>query len=103
MRGPFRSRKKAQLIRPITAGMLAKITPADTALVMLTPYNMQIDNRKLPKGDSMKTSHLTCGVNGGSCAGARSQGDMASAAMPKRSQASRNTGNTATSGLDKAT
>ena len=79
------------------------ITPAETALVRLTPYSMQIENRKLPRNDSRKTRRRVARVMGGSFAGLRSQGSMASAPMPKRSQASRNTGNAATSGLDSAT
>ena len=38
-----------------TAGIDAMITPADTALVRLTPNSMQIENMKLPRKDSRKT------------------------------------------------
>src|SRR4051812_101566 len=48
-RGATRSRRNAQLISATTAGIDAMITPADTALVMLTPNNMQIEKRKFPR------------------------------------------------------
>ena len=86
-----------------TAGIDAMITPADTALVRLTPNSMQIENRKLPRKDSRNTRPRVRGVIGGSSGGRRSQCGIASAAMPKRSQASSSTGNAATSGLDRAT
>ena len=38
------------------AGIAAMITPADTALVRLTPNSMQIENRKLPRKDSRNSS-----------------------------------------------
>jgi hypothetical protein len=41
-----------------TAGMAAKMTPADTALVMLTPNSMQIEKRKFPRNDSKNNSPL---------------------------------------------
>ena len=103
IRAPMRSRRKTQLMRAMTAGMLAITTPAETALVKLTPYNMQIENRKLPRSDSRNSSSRMRGAKGASLAGLRNQGSMATAAMPKRIQASRNTGRMATSGLDKAT
>ena len=86
-----------------TAGIEAMITPADTALVMLTPNSMQIENRKLPRKDSRNTSLRVWAVMGASPNGLRSQCSMASPPMPKRSQASRNTGIAATKGLDSAT
>ena len=79
------------------------ITPAETALVMLTPNSMQMENRKLPRNDSRNTSRLVCADIGASPAGLRSQCSMARPPMPKRSQASRNTGIAAASGLDRAT
>ncbi len=79
------------------------ITPAATALVMLTPYNMQIEKRKLPRNDSKNTSCFVCCVMGASSAGFLSQCSMAAPPMPKRSHASRKTGKTATNGLDSAT
>ena len=78
-------------------------TPAETALVMLTPNSMQMENRKLPRNDSRNSSRRVRPESGGSSAGLRSQGSIATAAMPKRIQASRNTGRAATSGLDSAT
>ena len=51
----------------------AMITPAETALVMLTPYNMESENRKLPRKDSRNSRRRVCGVMGGSSAGRRSQ------------------------------
>ena len=78
-------------------------TPADTALVRLTPYSMQIENRKLPRNDSRNSSSRVRPLSAGSPAGLRSHGSMASPPIPKRSQASRNTGIAPTSGLDSAT
>ena len=103
IRAPISSFRKTQLIRATTAGMAAMITPADTALVRLTPNSMQIENRKLPRNDSRNSSCLVCRVMGASLAGFLSQPAMAMPPMPKRSQASRNTGRAATSGLDSAT
>ena len=102
-RGAIFSFRNNQLMMATTAGMLAMMTPAETALVMLTPNNMQMENRKLPKKDSRNTSLRIDADMGGSSAGRRSQGNMATAAMPKRNHAKRNTGKAATSGLDKAT
>ena len=99
----MRSRRNSQLITATAAGIAAKMTPAATALVRLTPYNMQIENRKLPRKDSRNTSMRVWPVIGGSCAGLRSHGNIATAAIPKRIQPSRKTGNAATRGLDKAT
>ena len=79
------------------------ITPADTALVMLTPVIMQIENRKLPRNDSRKTSIRVLRVSGASFAGFRIQRNMATAPIPKRNQANKNTGKAATSGLVSAT
>ena len=79
------------------------ITPAETALVMLTPKSMQIENMKLPRKDSRKISLRVVGVIGASFAGLRSQCNMPNPPMPKRSQASRKTGRAATRGLDRAT
>ena len=103
MRRLMRSRRNSQLISAMTAGMPARITPADTALVRLTPYSMQIENRKLPTKDSRNSRRRVCAVKGASSAGLRNQGSMAMAAMPNRIHASSSTGNAATSGLDKAT
>ena len=103
IRNVMRSRKKAQLIKATTAGIDAMITPAETALVMLTPNSMQIEKRKLPSRDSRNTSARVRLVIGGSSAGRRSQCGIASAAMPNRNHASRKTGKAATSGLESAT
>ncbi len=97
------SPRNSQLINAIIAGMPARMTPADTAVVMLTPYNMQIENRKLPTNDSRNSRVRTWGVIAASWAGLRNQGSIATAAMPKRIQPSRNTGRAATSGLESAT
>ena len=102
-RGPMRSPKKNQLSKATTVGMAAMMTPADTAVVMLTPNSMQMVNKKLPRKDSRKIRRLVAAVMGGSPAGLRSQCGMAKEPMPKRSQASKATGNTAIKGLDKAT
>ena len=79
------------------------ITPADTALVRLTPSSMHTENKKLPRNDSRNKSPRRRGVRGGSSAGRGSQWAIASAPMPKRSHASSITGNAATRGLDSAT
>jgi hypothetical protein len=84
--------------------MAAITTPAATADVSSTPYSMQIENRKLPRKLSQNSSRRSCGDSGASPGSRRrTQCAMATAAMPKRSQASRNTGNTATSRRDRPT
>jgi len=103
MRGPMYSLKKTQLSTATTAGMAAMMTPADTALVMLTPNNMQMENRKLPRKDSRNSNCLVLRVMGASPSGFLSQPTMAMPPMPKRNQASKNTGSAATSGLLSAT
>ena len=60
MRGTMRSRRNAQLSSATTAGIEAMMTPADTALVRLTPNSMQMENRKLPRKDSRNTSRRVC-------------------------------------------
>ena len=79
------------------------MTPAETAVVSLTPEIMNTVNRKLPRKDSKNTSPRVWRVSGGSSAGLRSQCAMATPPMPKRSQASRKTGNTTARGLVSAT
>jgi len=64
---------------------------------------MQTENRKLPKKDSRKSSLRSRALSTGSSGALRVQLAIATAAMPKRIQASKNTGNTATSSLDKPT
>ena len=66
MRAVMRSRKMTQLINATTAGIAAMMTPADTALVMLTPNNMQMENRKLPKNDCRNSCHDSERLRGGS-------------------------------------
>ena len=78
-------------------------TPAATAPVRLTPATMHRVKRKLPISASKNNSPCVRRDRGASCAGAGSQCSMATAPMAKRSQASSSTGNTATSGLDRAT
>ena len=68
-----------------------------------TPNNMKMENRKLPRKDSRNSSRRVWLEISGSPAGFFSQFHMATPPMPKRNQASRNTGNTSTKGLDKAT
>ena len=80
-----------------------RIAPAASAVVRATPNSMQIENRKLPKKDSRNSRRRSRGDRRGSTGSRRTQRDMATAAMPKRSQASRKIGNTATSSLDSAT
>ena len=67
------------------------------------PASMQIENRKLPKNDSRNSSRWMRASSGASSAGRRSQGAIATAAIAKRSQASRNTGKITTSALEKPT
>jgi len=103
MRAAMRSRRNSQLKTATTDGIEAITTPADTALVMLTPYNMQMENRKFPRKDSRnRRSRIRLSINGSS-AGLRSHGSIARPPIPKRIQASRNTGMAATSGLESAT
>ena len=73
------------------------MTPAATALVMLTPNSMQIENRKLPRNDSTKSKRLVLELMGISVAGFLSQCSIAAPPMPKRNQASKKTGMTAIS------
>ena len=103
MRTVMRSRRKSQLATATAAGMDAMITPADTALVRLTPNSMKIENRKLPRNDSRKTRPRVRALMGASSGARRSQCGMANAAMPNRSHASSSTGKAATSGLERAT
>ena len=97
------SRRNSQLMTATQAGMEAMITPAEVALVRLTPEIMQMVNRKLPKSDCRNSSPRVCVVIGGSSGVLRSQCGMATTPMPKRSQASRKIGNVAASGFDNAT
>jgi hypothetical protein len=103
IRTPIRSLRKYQLISAETAGMAAKMTPADTALVMLTPKSMQIEKRKFPKKDSKNKSPLVRRSIGSSDVGFFSHPAIATAAIPKRSQANKKTGIAATRGLESAT
>src|SRR5450830_576037 len=76
-RTPMRSRRKIQLNKATTAGITDMMTPADTALVMLTPVIMQIENRKLPRNDSRNTSNFMfsiCMITGVSMTSAVSAG-----------------------------
>ena len=79
------------------------VTPAVTALVMATPLIMHSVKRKLPKKDSKNSSNLVWPDSAASFAGRLSQPSMAITPMPKRSQASNMTGNTAANGLESAT
>ena len=98
---------------------MARITPAVAAEVIATPCSMKIENRKFPKNDigssvrhSARAGSLRAAPAGdaapaerpaGGSSQGRAQGSIASAAMPNRSQASRNTGSAAVSGRDSAT
>ena len=95
--------RNTQLISATTAGMAAMITPAETAVVMLTPKSMQIEKRKLPKKDSRKRYFRVAGDMGNSSAGRLSQCRVAKPPMPNRNHANKNTGSTSTKGLDSAT
>ena len=103
VRGAMRSRRKSQLISATVAGMPAMITPATTAELCFIPNSRQIENRKLPKKDSRKSSHRVRRESGASAGPRRSHGSMNTAAMPKRRKASRKTGKTSTSSLDSPT
>jgi hypothetical protein len=92
-RGATRSRRNSQLSRATAAGMAA-MTPADTAVVSFTPEIMHSVNRKLPKrlqeqqAPRLRRQRRLIG-------GLAQPVRMAAAPMPKRSQASRKTGNMA--------
>ena len=98
-----RSPRNTRDISATTPGSAAMITPAASAVLMATPYSMQIENRKLPRKLSKKSSTRSWRARGVSLAGRRTQPAIATAAMPKRSQASRKIGKTATSSLDSPT
>ncbi len=102
-RGATRSRRNVQLSTATAAGMAAMMTPADTALVSLTPLIMHSVNRKLPRKDSRNSRRRVRGESGGSPGGFFSQCAIATPPMPKRNQASSSTGKTAASGLESAT
>ena len=103
-RGVMRSRRKAHDISATAAGMAAMITPAASAVLCSTPNSMQIENRKLPRKLSQNSSTRSWRDSGASpLPRRRTQCAIATAAMPKRSHASRKTGTTATSTLDKPT
>ena len=102
-RPPGRSPSRAQERTATRAGIAAMITPAASAELRYTPASMQIENRKLPKNDSRNSRRRVGASRGCSFAGRRSQGAIATAAIAKRSQASRNTGKITTSALEKPT
>ena len=86
-----------------TAGIAAMITPAASAEVRATPNSMHTENRKLPKKDSRNSSQRSCGLSRASPGWRFTQPAMATAAMPKRSQASRKIGSTSTRIFDRPT
>ena len=102
-RGGMRSCRKSRDSTATAAGMAAITTPAATAELSITPYSMQIEKRKLPRKLSQKSRYRSCCDSGVSPAWRGSQLNIATAPMPKRSHASRNTGNTASSSFDKPT
>jgi len=65
------------------------ITPAASAEVRATPNSMHTENRKLPKKDSRNSSQRSCGLRRASPGCRFTQPAIATAAMPKRSQASK--------------
>ena len=79
------------------------ITPAASAEVSATPNSMHTENRKFPKKDSRNSNCRSWRDSGASAGGRVTHPAIATAAMPKRSPASRNTGNTATSTFDRPT
>ena len=85
------------------AGIAAIAMPAATAEVSATPLSMQTEKRKLPKKLSQNSSQRSRLPRRGSPGVRRSQPSIATAAMPKRSQASSSTGNSTTSAFDSAT
>jgi hypothetical protein len=97
------SRETAQDSRATVAGSAAITTPAATAEVAATPKSMQIEKPKLPRKLSQNNSRRSRAANAGSPTARGSQCGIASAAMPKRSQASRKTGKTPTSNFDSPT
>ena len=103
VRSLMRSPRMAKESRATTAGMAAMMTPAASAVLRTMPNSMQIENRKLPKNDSRKSSRRERASRAGSPAGRRSQPAITTAAMPKRIQASRKTGKTMTSAFEKPT
>ena len=102
-RTEMRAFKNAHDSKATAAGMAAKLKPAAKAEVMLTPYNMKIEKRKLPMKLSQNNQRRSTGLSGGSLRAGCNQGHIASAAIANRSQASKNTGKTATRALDKPT
>jgi len=99
----MRSPRNRRASSATAAGIAAITTPAASAEVAITPYSMQIENRKFPMKLSQNSSTRSRRDRGASPGTRRSQCSMATAAMPKRSQASRNTGNAATSSFDRPT
>ena len=102
-RPPSRSRSSSHDSSATTAGSVDRITPAALAVVRATPLSIAIENRKLPKNDIRNSCRCSLRVSGGSSRAGRVHGIIATAAIAKRSSASTSTGNTASSGLDKAT
>ncbi len=78
-------------------------TPAASAEVCSTPNSMQTENSTLPNRLCRNSSRRSLRVVGASQGSRRSQCSIAGAAIAKRSQASRKTGNTASSSLDSPT
>jgi hypothetical protein len=99
----MRSPRKMRDSTATAAGMAAITTPAASAEVTATPNSMQIENRKLPRKLSQNISWRSCGDSGASPGPRFTQWIIATAAMPKRSHASRKTGKVATSSLDRPT
>ncbi len=99
----LRSRRATHDISATIAGMAAMMTPAASAEVSATPKSMKMEKRKLPKKDSKKSSVRSRRLSGASPGWRLTHEAMATAAMPKRSQASRKTGKTSTSVLESAT
>ena len=102
-RGAMRSPSHHHDSSATMAGMAAITTPAATAEVKATPNSMHTEKPKLPSRLAQNISRLSGADKAASPGARRTQCAIASAAMAKRSQASRNTGNTATSKRDKPT
>jgi hypothetical protein len=93
----------SQESRATAAGIAAMMTPAASAELCVMPKSMQIENKKLPKKDSRKSSPCVRRSSGASSDGLCSHSAMATAAMAKRSHARMKTGKTITRAFEKPT
>lgn len=101
-RRPARSPSNHHDNSATSGGSAAITTPAAEAEVRATPESMKIENRKLPKKDWANKVRQIDGPSGASSRGRFIQGIITTAAMAKRSHASRKTGNAADKGFESA-